>query len=208
MNFKKKLLVGLLSGAMILSCGAVNAAEPEMPEDDVWQEEEAAHRGGWANYFSEKYGVSSAQIEQALKSGAHPSDIHHAAVLAKLSGKNFSDVLAMKVDWFQVADKLGVTREQVGEFLMQERTEFFAKRAGIELKTFQALLKDGYHPHDIAVAGAIAKAANKNIKSVLEKRRINNTWEDVAKSFGVNFNDLIPRDAHHQKHLQGHRMRG
>ena len=59
MNFRKKLLVGLLSGAMILSCGAVNAAEPEMPEDDVWQEEEAAHRGGWANYFSEKYGVSS-----------------------------------------------------------------------------------------------------------------------------------------------------
>ena len=209
MNFRKKLLVGLLSGAMIFSCGAVKAAAPEMPDDDVWQEEEAAHSGGWAKYFSEKYGVSAAQVEQALKDGAHPADVHQAAVLAKLSGKNFSDVLAMKVDWFQVADKLGVTRAQVGEFLMQERTEYFAKRSGVDVKTFQALLKDGYHPHDIAVAGAIAKAANKNIKSVLDKRKINNTWEDVAKTFGVNFNDLIPRDAHHQGHFKGHHhMRG
>ena len=196
MNFRKKLLVGLLSGAMILSCGAVNAAPPEMPDDDVWQEEEAAHSGGWAKYFSAKYGVSAAQIEQALKDGAHPADIHHAAVLAKLSGKNFSDVLAMKVDWFQVADKLGVTRAQVGEFFKQERTEFFAKRANVDVKTFQALLKDGYHPHDVAVAGAIAKAANKNIKSVLDKRKINNTWDDVAKSFGVDMHKIMPPPPH------------
>ena len=208
MNFRKKLLVGLMSGALIFSCGAVNAA-PETPEgDDAWQEEEASHRGGWAKYFSEKYGVDSAQVEAALNDGVHPGDVHHAAVLAKLSGKSFSEVLAMKVSWFQVADKLGVKHEQLAEFFKQERDEHFAKQANIDTKTLESLLKNGYRPHDIVIAGKIAKAANKNIKSVLEKRRINNTWEDVAKSFGVNFNDLIPRDAHHQKHLQGHRMRG
>ena len=206
-DFKKKLLAGILGSALLLTASQAFARQMPPPPVHMNQAQFAENVNGWVKHLSEVYGVDKAQIESALKSGVHIHDVQQALILSKLSGKNFSDVLAMKVDWFQVADKLGVTREQVGEFLMQERTEFFAKRAGIELKTFQALLKDGYHPHDIAVAGAIAKTANKNIKSVLEKRRINNTWEDVAKSFGVNFNDLIPRDAHHQKHLQGHHHR-
>ena len=197
MNLKKFFLAGILSGAMIFSCGA-SAAPSEMPDgDDIWQEEEAAHKGGWAKYFSEKYGVSSAQIEKAFKDGAHPADIRQAAILAKLSGKNFSDVLAMKADWPQVAKNLGVTREQLDEFIKQERAELFAKKTGLDVKTFQALIKDGYKPHDIAVAAQISKAANKNVKTVLEKRRINNTWNDVAKSFGVDMKKIMPKDHRH-----------
>ena len=104
----------------------------------------------------------------------------------------------MKVDWFQVAEKLGVTREQVRDFYEQERMEHFAKMANVDVKTLKSLLKDGYDAHDIMIAGRIAQASNKNIKSVLDKRKINNTWEDVAKSFGVDLKKLMPHPEHHQ----------
>ena len=41
MNFKKNLLIGLLSGAIIFSGGQAFANEPDMPDDD-WQAHEQA----------------------------------------------------------------------------------------------------------------------------------------------------------------------
>ena len=99
MSIKKKILAGLLGGALLFAGGQAFAAPPEMPDDQTWQEQEAKNIGGWAKYLSDKYGVDSAQVEAALNDGVHIEDVKHAAVLAKLSGKNFSDVLAMKVDW-------------------------------------------------------------------------------------------------------------
>ena len=200
MSIKKKILMGLLSGALLLTGSQALANPPEMPEQEQnWQEDEAKHIGGWAKYLSEKYGVDSAQVETALNDGVHIEDVKNAAVLAKLSGKSFADVLAMKIDWAQVAEKLGVTREQVKEFYEQERIEHFAQMANVDAKTFSSLLKDGYNPHDIMIAGRIANAAGKNVKNVLDKRRINNTWEDVAKSFGVDLQKLIPSGHPHKK---------
>lgn len=199
-DFKKKLLAGLLGGALIFTGAQTLAAPDEPPDpDQAWQEEAAANIGGWAKYFSTKYGVDSAQVEKALNDGYHIEDVRSAAILAKLSGKNFSDVLAMKVDWPQVADKLGVSREQIKQFYMQERDEAFAKRAGIDVNTFKALTKDGYDPRDIDIAGKIAKASGKDIKSVLAKRKINNTWEDVAKSFGVDMKTIMPPPGRHHR---------
>lgn len=193
MNIKKKILTGLLSGALLLTGSQALANPPEMPDDDkFWEEEASSHMGGRAKYISEKYGVDAAQVEAAFKDGVHFGDVKFAAALAKLSGKSFSEVLAMKVDWFQVAEKLGVTREQMKNFFEQERDEHFAKMAGVDAKTFKSLLSDGYNPHDIMIAGKLAQASNKNIKSVLDKRKINNTWDDVAKSLGVDLKKLMP----------------
>lgn len=192
-NFRKKLFAGLLSGALLLTGSQTLAAPPEMPEDNqYWQAEEAEHIGSWAKFISERYGVDSAQVETALNNGVHVEDVRQAAVLAKLSGKNFSDVLAMKVDWSQVADKLGITREQIHEFFQREYEEDFARHAGIEVKTLQSLIKDGYDIRDIDIAAKIAKASGKDVKSVLSKRKINNTWGDVAKSFGVDLKKIMP----------------
>lgn len=197
-NFKKKILAGLLGGALILTSSAVMANPPEMQEpNEDWQAEAAANIGGWAKYLSEKYGVDSAQVEQALNNGVHVDDAHNAAILAKLSGKSFSDVLAMKVDWPQVAEKLGVTHEQIEEFFKQEHDEYFAQQAGIDVKTLRNLLNEGYDLRDIGIAGKIAKASGKNIKTVLEKRKINNTWKEVAQSFGVDIKKIMPHPPGH-----------
>ena len=201
-NFSKKILVGLLSGAFILAGSHALAAPPETPgHGKDWQQEATANIDGWSKYFSEQYGVDSAQIKKAFEDGVHIEDIHSAAVLSKLSGKSFSDVLAMKVDWPQVAEKLGVTREQLAEFAKQEREEMLAKRSGIDVATLKSLLKEGYNPRDIDIAGKIAKAANKDIKTVLAKRTINNSWNDVAKSFGVDMKTIMPPPpGHHRGH--------
>lgn len=201
-NFRKKLLAGLLGGALLFTGSQAFAAPPEMPEDRDWQAEEAEHIGGWAKFISERYGVDTAQVEAALNDGVHIEDIRQAAILAKLSGKNFKDVLAMKVDWPQVAEKLGVTREQIHEFFKREKEETFAKHAGIDVKTLQSLRKDGYKIRDIGIAAKIAKASGKDVKSVLGKRKINNTWGDVAKSFGVDLKKIMPPPPpghHHRK---------
>ena len=192
-NFTKKFFAGLLGSALIFTGSQALAAPPEMPAHHKdWQKEASENIDGWAKYFSERYGIDSAQIEKALKDGVHIDDIHSAAVLSKLSGKNFSDVLAMKVDWPQVAEKLGISQEQLKNFSKQERDEMFAKRAGIDVATLKSLLNEGYNPRDIDIAAKIAKSANKDIKTVLAKRTINNTWDDVAKSFGVDMKEIMP----------------
>lgn len=200
-NFTKKIIAGILGGTLIFTGAQALAAPSDAPDNDrAWQEEAAKNIGGWAKYFSDKYGIESAQIERAMHDGVHIEDIKHAAVLSKLSGKNFSDVLAMKVDWAQVADKLGVTREQIKNFYERERDEEFSKHAGIDVGTFKNLLKDGYNPRDIDIAGKIAKASGKDIRTVLGKRKINNTWGDVAKSFGVDMKKIMPPPPGHHGH--------
>lgn len=201
-NLKKKLLAGLLCGAMIFT-GAQTFAAPNDDADRAdreakWQQEAAERIGGWSKYFAERYGLNSAEIEKAFADGVHIEDIKNAALLAKLSGKSFSDVLAMKVDWPQVAQKLGVTREQIKNFHDNERDEAFAKKSGLDVSAYKSLLKDGYRPHDIDIAARIAKASGKDIKTVLGSRKINNTWGDVAKSFGVDIKTIMPKPPGHR----------
>lgn len=201
-NFSKKILAGLLGGA-ILFTGAQTFAAPADTNDRPAHRrhvERTHNPADFAKHFADRYGVDRAQVEAALNNKVHIEDIRSAAILAKLSGRSFSEVLAMKVGWDKVADKLGVTREQLKNFRDRERTESLAKRAGIDVNTLKSLLKDGYDPRDIAIAGKIAKVSGKDIKTVLGKRKINNSWDDVAKSFGVDMKKIMPPPPHgHQR---------
>ena len=193
-GFKKKILSAVFGSALLLTGAQVFAQPPELPQWNAEEKEHyvAEHIDGWATHLSEQYGVDSAQVKAALTRGVHIKDVQYAAILSKISGKSFADVLAMKTDWRQVAEKLGVTREQIDEFHRQQMTEMLAKNSGVDVGTVKSLLKDGYQPRDIMIAGKIATAAGKDIKSVLGKRKINNTWGDVAKSFGVDAKKIMP----------------
>lgn len=192
-NLNKKILAGLLGGVILFTGAQTFAAPADNDDRPAPRHMERTHNpADLAKHFADRYGVDQAQVEAALNDRVHIEDIRSAAILAKLSGKSFSEVLAMKVGWNQVADKLGVTREQLKAFREQERTESLANRAGIDVNTLKGLLKDGYDPRDIDIAGKIAKAAGKDIKTVLGKRKINNSWDDVAKSFGVDMKKIMP----------------
>ena len=196
-DLKKKFIAGILSGALIFTGGfAIHSAQAADNSANQQQKFEKHQRGG--NFkmtdeqrsqrikeFADYYGVNQSEVEAALKNHVHFEDLKTAAVLSKLSGKSFSEVLAMKTDWRQVAEKLGVSREQFENYKKNEMLEGLAKFSKLDKKTVESLLKDNYSPHDITFAGLIANESGKNVKSILAKKKINNDWEDVAKEFNV-----------------------
>ena len=195
-KLKTKVLAGILGGFFlatnIFSVGEVYAAEQNKDSENaevfVMQkrpeltDEQAKN---FAEEISKFYGVNSSEVETALKEHTYFRDIRHAATLAKISGKSFAEVLSMKSDWWQVAEKLGVTLEQINRELDDEMFISIANDIGADKKIVAELWQKGYNPHDIYTAGIIAKLSGKNIKNILEKRKINNTWGDVAKEFKV-----------------------
>lgn len=201
-SLKKKILAGLLSGAIIFTGGlAVNSVQAAENSTNQQQEFGRHQRGERPKMtdeqrsqrikeFAEHYGVNQAEVEAALKKHTDFRDLQQAAILAKLSGKSFSEVLSMKTDWRQVAEKLGVSREQVENFMKAEMLEGLAKNSKLDTKTVESLLKEKYNPRDITIAGRIADASGKNIKSVIAKKKINNNWEDVAKEFNVDWKKI------------------
>ena len=68
----------------------------------------------------------------------------------------------------------------------------------VDETTAMNLLKDGYEPWDISCASVLAKASNKDIQSVLDLKKINNRWGDVAAQLGV--------DSSEQRNSRGHGM--
>lgn len=202
-SLKKKILAGLLSGAIIFTGGlAINSAqaaenstnqqrvERQHRERPQMSEEQRSQR---IKEFAEHYGVNQSEVEAALKNHTDFRDLQQAAILAKLSDKSFSEVLAMKTDWRQVAEKLGVKREQVETFMKSEMLEGLAKNSKLDAKTVESLLKEKYSPRDITIAGRIANSSGKNVKAVIAKKKINNNWEDVAKEFNVDFSKINER---------------
>ena len=202
-KIKQKVIAGILSGAMIFGGGlAINSAQARnhFSEHQNFQERHERHEmtdeqlNEFAQKISERYGVNQAEVLAALQNHNHFEDVRIAAKLSKLSGKSFSEVMAMKVDWKQVAEKLGLTHEQIEDSMKAEMLEGLAERSKLDQKTVESLLKDGYHPHDITCAGIIANESGKNVKSVFSKRKINNSWDDVAKEFGVDLKKVMKPD--------------
>ena len=200
-SLKKKILAGLLSGAIIFTSGlAINSVQAAENSANQQQKIERQHRerpkmtdeqrSKITKEFAEHYGVNQSEVEAALNNHTDFKDLQQAAILAKLSGKSFSEVLAMKTDWRQVAEKLGVSREQVENFMKSEMLEGLAKNSKLDKKTVESLLKENYNPRDITIAGFIASESGKNVKTIIAKKKINNNWEDVAKEFNVDLKKI------------------
>ena len=210
-SFKKKLIAGLLSGAILFTGGlAMNDVQAaERPTKNVQQTDTKKHRerpqmteaqiNEAAKNLADMYGVSQAEVATALKDHVHFGDIEQAAMLSKISGKSFSAVLAMKCDWWQVAEKLGVTQEKYDALMKEQMTNRLVEDSKLDKKTVESLLNDNYDPRDIHIAGIIANESGKNVKTILAKRKINNSWKDVAQEFNVDFKKIMgkhhgPRD--------------
>ena len=154
-----------------------------------------------AKYLAESFSLDREVIHSYLDDGWRFRSLQHAALIAKVSGTPFETVLETKdsgKSWREVASIYNVTPSQIKEARFDIRATHMAERLDVNKHTLKALLKDGYHPRDIAAANAIAKKSNKPLLTVLSLRGINNTWEDVAEEVGLSPRETRKLFAPHQ----------
>lgn len=198
----KKIIMGIAAG-LVLTVGGIGYAaqnsdasrnhphhmNQSMPGHMKMEPEKAA------KFMAQQFGLEESEILAALKDNRDFRDVGHAAMLAKVSGKTFSDVLAMKQEgkgWQDVAKDLGITKEQMQSTMKSMMTDNLAKEGKTDRATVEKLMGEGYNPWDIMSAGKLANASGKDIRSILGMKKINNQWKDVAKSLGVDENLLKP----------------
>ena len=197
----KKLLAGILAGAMLTGIGVNAASAKSVSHADKHQRPTVMQKGKMApcppvqmsaddaaKKVHDTFGVDEKEVKSAIEDGKDIRDIGQAAMFANISGKSFKDVMGMKTDtkgWQEVGKELGITQEQVKDKMATMQAKDIAKKASVDENTAATLLKNGYRAHDIVAAGILAKAANKDIQSVLDMKKINNRWGDVADQLGV-----------------------
>ena len=192
---RKKVLIGMAVGLLLVGGGAfgyVHTVGQVRAEAEAWQgqpppvmqvDPEKA-----AKHIAEAFCIDESEVRAAIEAKRDFRDIGHAAMLAKISGESFKDVLALKrdgKDWREVDGELHITREQIRGVMMEIEARHLAVRSNISEGKALALLRDGYRSFDVFEAAEIANASGKDIQSVLDRKKINNHWEDVARGFDV-----------------------
>ena len=177
----KKILAGLVVGTLIFSGVGEVFAQPHQRQNDT-------EINAWAKETAEWSGASEKEILNAVKAGKNFNDIDIAAMLSKISGKSFTQVLSMKNDWSDVMKKLGITREKYEAAFKNLMVKDLAKESELDEATVQNLLENNYNPRDIRIAGRLAKASGKNVQEILDSKKINQRWRDVAKNLNVDEN--------------------
>ena len=192
---RKKVLIGMAVGLLLVGGGAfgyVHTVGQVRAEAEAWQgqpppvmqvDPEKA-----AKHIAEAFSIDESEVRAAIEAKRDFRDIGHAAMLAKISGESFKDVLALKrdgKDWREVDGELHITREQIRGVMMEIEARHLAARSNISEGKALALLRDGYRSFDVFEAAEIANASGKDIQSVLDRKKINNHWEDVARGFDV-----------------------
>ena len=211
----KRIAVGLLSGVVLLA--GSTAAYTVQAASQEGQQVSAVHNqkppkppkmdaDKAAQHLADTFGVSKDEVLSYVKSnGRDFRDAFHGAELAKLNGKSFNDVMALKTSdnkWSDVASSLGVTKEQMQTFKQQMMAQRLAKDGDVSESLAGQLLQQGYQPQDIHAAGVLAKASGKDVQSVLGMKKINNSWKDVAGSLKVD-TSALKQDKKHGMPPQG-----
>ena len=191
-----------LAGAALSPLAQANGAEKARPALEKRQHDPAKA----AQRLAETYGISKDTVLTRVNSGASIRDIHRAAFLAKASGKTFDEVLDLKTGdntWKDVTNNLGVTKEQTKATFHGLSADRLSAKLGFDRATVLGLLEQGYRTRDIAVAGLLADNADKTPASVLEMKKINNTWRDVADSLGIS-DETLKQDMLKLRQAFGH----
>ncbi len=193
----RQIIAGMVAGAVLLSGGLtyVHAGQDAGNRQGMMGHAQRGHhqlphidKEKAAQSIAEAFQLNKDEVLEALNANADFRDVGHASMLAKVSGKSFRDVFAMKTKdnhWKDVSDSLGITREQMRSAMNSLTAARIAERGNVEKSLAETLLKEGYHVPDIMAAGILAKASGKDIRQVLDQKKINNRWQDVAKSLGV-----------------------
>jgi len=200
-NNKKKTLVLALAGAFaITGIGTTYLNQTAFAATaDTTQQDQAPMRGDhkgtpkvmtdeMAQQFATTFNVDKQVLLDYQKKGYTIRDFHQAALIASAGNKPFADVMNAKTatnSWKDVMDSFSITNEQLQQAAQGFMSKQMSTMLQIDESTVNGLLKDGYQPNDIVMASVLSKQSSKTISTVLNMKKINNTWKDVATSLGI-----------------------
>lgn len=191
----KKLVILAVTGAFVLTgFGATQipqsvalAATRDFHQQDRYYDQDFSPER-MAENMQEIFGIEKQVILDYNAKGWRFRDLHEAAFISYASQKSFSDVLNAKTvinSWRDVSENFGLTRQQRRSAESMMMSNQMATYWDISASTIKELLDAGYHPRDIGMAATLSKKADKSIDTVLEMKKINNAWYDVAASLGL-----------------------
>lgn len=185
---KKNLAVLAIGGLLAAGIAAPLAAQAAESPNAPRFEHRIGDGGKMMQEFAAQFNISESDLQAYREKGISPRDLGHAAMLSKISGKPINDILNAKTlntSWKELSQSLGVTPEQ----MKAARADMIAGRLETKLniskQTTLDLLNQDYQIRDIAVAGKLSATSGKPIQAVLDLKKINNSWKDVASTLGI-----------------------
>ncbi|BBB91297.1 MAG TPA: hypothetical protein PKA28_19945 [Methylomusa anaerophila] len=191
----KKTVAILAAGAFILTGAGAFAAQtsPVLNDKPGQYQHKAKSRHEIspekaAQRIAEISGASQETILKYNQQGHSFRDLSKAAFFAKVSGKSLDDVLALKTadnSWKDVRESLNISTDQIKAAAQEIAATRLSARLNLSKENIQALFREGYRQRDIAMAGILAKHTGKPVQDILSMKKINNSWQSVAASLGV-----------------------
>jgi len=208
----KKTIATVVAGTFIMA-GAISPfivqASPKGERGTATHQRQVSPEQ-MASRMAENLGLSQADITRYQAQGIDFKDLHHASFLAKVANKTLDEVIGLKTadnTWQDVTQTLGITREQMQAARQDMMVNHLAKEAAMDKQVAKNLLQQGYQPRDISMANKLAINTSKSIEAVLSMKKINNTWQDVAKALGADEN-IVKQDRIGMKHGFSHNKKG
>jgi hypothetical protein len=186
----KKTLAAVIAGAFIiagvLSPFIVQAATSQQDRSAVEHRQVDPDKA--AQRIADNFGLDKDTVLKYHTNGIAFRDIGRAALLANAANKSIDEVIGLKTSsntWKDVAKTLNVTKDQLKTARNTIAANRLNAKLGFDKDTVMNLFEQGYKTRDVAMAGLLAQDTGKTIATVLDMKKINNTWRDVANSLGV-----------------------
>ena len=195
----KKVIVLALAGAFIVTGigitqlpQSVALAASQQVQCQGQQQKPNFNPEVMAQNIQDSFGIDKQVILDYNKQGWKMHDLHSAAFLAYASDKPISDILNAKTmtnDWKDVGQSFGVTREKIHTVMQTIMSKKMAAKLDVDSAVINSFLSQGYHPRDIAMAVTLSKHIDKTIDEIINMKKINNRWSDVATALGISDED-------------------
>lgn len=159
-------------------------------------------RGGWvpdkkdykviSEEMARDFGLDEKEILAACKDKRSLWDIMHAAAVAKASNQPFANVIRFKTaenSWGDVYAAMRVSPAMIraagADAMTNLMANYMADRLAMDKSQVKGLLEEGYRPRDIFCASVIAKLSDTGVKEILQEKKINKWWQDIAQAHNI-----------------------
>lgn len=210
----KRIMIGMFLGVALLTMGVYSfvqartqaASDQETISGNLPEGRYPVKidRDVAAKNIAKTFSVDENEVKEAIDSGRDFHDIGQAALLAKISGNSLNRIFSLKTQnnhWRDVEEDLGVSKKQMRSAMEEMMADRISYSGDIDKDRALSLLRNGYEERDICAAARLAQLSKRDVQDVLDMKKINNRWADVAEKLGVD-----PDNLHDIAGFPGHRM--